>query len=60
HVPLLSFFLNPVEECWSRIRSNTKRNPIDKSDTLTFCLPTASQSVIIKYYQGWFKHSKTF
>jgi hypothetical protein len=26
--------LNPIEECWSKIKDNIRRNPLDKADTL--------------------------
>jgi hypothetical protein len=52
--------LNPIEERWSKIKSNIKRNPLDKADTLTSYLPAACQSVTVQDFQGWVKYAETF
>ncbi|KAI8882214.1 hypothetical protein K501DRAFT_187167 [Backusella circina FSU 941] len=59
-MPPYSPFLNPIEECWSKIKSNIKRNPLDEADTLTSRLPAACGSVTVKDCQGWVKHAETF
>ncbi|KAI8641167.1 hypothetical protein BD408DRAFT_307525, partial [Parasitella parasitica] len=41
------------------IKSNIKRNPLDKEDTLTSRLPAACQSVTAQGCQGWLKHAET-
>ena len=59
-MPPYSPFLNPIEECWSKIKSNIKRNPLDKADTLTSRLSAACQSVTVEDCQGWVSHAETF
>jgi transposase len=55
-----SSFLNPIEECWSKIKSNIKRSPLDKADTLDSRLPAACQSVTAQDFQRWVKYAETF
>lgn len=59
-MPPYSPFLNPIEECWAKIKSNIKRNPLDKADTLTSRLPGACQAVTVEDCQGWIRHAETF
>lgn len=59
-MPPYSPFLNPIEECWSKIKSNIKRNPLDKADTLTSRLPEACGPITVKDCQGWVRHAETF
>jgi hypothetical protein len=35
-MPPYSPFLNPIEECWSKIKKNIKRNPLHKSLSLLY------------------------
>ncbi|CEP20206.1 hypothetical protein [Parasitella parasitica] len=51
-MPPYSPFLNPIEECWSKIKSNIKRNPLDEANTLTSRFPAACGSVTVKDCQG--------
>ncbi|KAG2209702.1 hypothetical protein INT47_001848 [Mucor saturninus] len=41
-------------------KSNIKRNPLDKADTLISRLPAACGSVTVKDIQGWVRHTETF
>ncbi|CEP15026.1 hypothetical protein [Parasitella parasitica] len=59
-MPPYSPFLNPIEECWSKIKSNIKRNPLDKADNLTLHLPGPCGSVTVQDCQGWIRHAETF
>lgn len=59
-MPPYSPFLNPIEECWSKIKSNIKRSPLDKADNLTSRLPGACGSVTAQDCQGWVRHAETF
>lgn len=34
-MPPYSPFLNPIEECWSKVKKNIKRNPLEKDDRLS-------------------------
>lgn len=49
-----------IEECWSKIKSNIKRSPLDKADNLTSRLPGACGSVTAQDCQGWVRHAETF
>jgi transposase len=59
-MPPYSPFLNPIEECWSKIRSYTKRHPLSETDQLTPRIATACKTVSVEDCQGWVKHSITF
>ncbi|KAG2212586.1 hypothetical protein INT47_000562 [Mucor saturninus] len=59
-MPPYSPFLNLIEECWSKIKSNIKRNPLDKADNLTSRLPGVCGSVTVQDCQGWIRHAETF
>ncbi|KAL0087287.1 hypothetical protein J3Q64DRAFT_1833561 [Phycomyces blakesleeanus] len=53
-------FLNPIEKCWSKIKSNMKRKTLDNADTLTSRLPAACGSVTVQDCQVWVRHAETF
>jgi transposase len=59
-MPPYSPFLNPIEECWSKIKKNIKRNPLDKSDTLTPRIAEACKQVTVTDCQGWIRHAETY
>lgn len=59
-MPPYSPFLNPIEECWSKIKSYTKRHPLSETDQLTPRIVTACKTVSVEDCQGWVKHSITF
>ncbi|ORE07602.1 hypothetical protein BCV72DRAFT_205311, partial [Rhizopus microsporus var. microsporus] len=49
HKPLFmlpySPFLNPIEECWSKIKAYVRRNPLFSLDTLTPRIQSACRSL---------------
>lgn len=47
-----SSFLNPIEECWSKI----KRNPL----SLTPRVKAACETITTKDCSGWIPHSETY
>ncbi|KAG1470299.1 hypothetical protein G6F56_002763 [Rhizopus delemar] len=51
-VPPYSPFLNPIEECRAKIKSNIKRNPLDTNSKLTPRIVEACQSVAFEDYMG--------
>jgi len=59
-MPPYSPFLNPIEECWAKIKSDIKRNPLDKADQLTPRIASACQKVSVSDCQGWIRHSESF
>ena len=59
-MPPYSPFLNPIEECWSKIKKNTRRHQLSKLDQLTPRIAAACASVTVEDCQGWIRHSLTF
>lgn len=55
-MPPYSPFLNPIEECWSKIKSYTKRHSLSETDQLTPRIATACKTVSVEDFQGWVKH----
>ncbi|ORE02425.1 hypothetical protein BCV72DRAFT_188599, partial [Rhizopus microsporus var. microsporus] len=47
-MPPYSPFLNPIEECWAKIKNNIKRNPLDTNSKLTPRIVEACQSVAVE------------
>lgn len=59
-IPPYSPFLNPIEECWSKIKKSIRRNPLDKSDMLTPRIGEACKQVTVADCQGWIRHTETY
>jgi transposase len=59
-LPPYSPFLNPIEECWAKVKTNTRRNQLSKVDQLTPRIAAACATVTAEDCQGWIRHSKTF
>jgi hypothetical protein len=60
-MPPYSPFLNPIEECWSKIKKkHVKRNPLSALDSLTPRIQEACRSVSTEDCLGWIRHSESF
>lgn len=59
-MPPYSPFLNPIEECWSKIKKHIRRNPLDKADTLTPRITQAIATVTPEDCKGWVRHAETY
>jgi hypothetical protein len=59
-MPPYSPFLNPIEECWSKIKKNIRRNPLDKTDQLTPRIAEACTLITKSDCQGWIRHAETY
>lgn len=59
-IPPYSPFLNPIEECWAKIKSKIKRNPLDTNSKLTPRIVEACQSVSVNDCLGWIRHAETY
>lgn len=59
-MPPYSPFLNPIEECWAKIKSRVRRNPLSSLNTLTPRIQEACRSVTTEDCLGWTRHSETF
>ncbi|KAG1444154.1 hypothetical protein G6F56_010411 [Rhizopus delemar] len=53
-------FLNPIEECWTKIKSNMKGSPLDSSSKLIPRIIEACESVTVQDCLGWIRHSETY
>ncbi|KAI8883903.1 hypothetical protein K501DRAFT_183453 [Backusella circina FSU 941] len=53
-------FLNPIEECWSKIRNEIKRSPLKKGDKLTPRVAEACNTVTTKDCLQWVKHAESY
>lgn len=53
-------FLNPIEECWPKIKKNIRRNPLNKSDMLTSRIAEACKQVTVADCQGWIRHAESY
>lgn len=58
-MPPYSPFLNPIEEYWSKIKKNVRRNLLGKADTLTPRIVEACQTVTVEDCLGWIKLSES-
>ncbi|KAG1462229.1 hypothetical protein G6F56_005559 [Rhizopus delemar] len=52
-MPPYSSFLNPIEECWSKIKSGIRRNPLKIGDELTPRIAEACNMVTTKDRLQW-------
>ncbi|CEP06802.1 hypothetical protein [Parasitella parasitica] len=59
-MPPYSPFLNPIEECWSKMKKHIRRNPLDKADTLTPRIAESISKVTIDDCKGWVRQAETF
>ncbi|KAG1152017.1 hypothetical protein G6F37_002396 [Rhizopus arrhizus] len=59
-LPPYSPFLNPIEECWAKVKTNIRKNQLCKVDQLTPRIAAACATVTAEDCQGWIRHSKTF
>ncbi|KAI8635724.1 hypothetical protein BD408DRAFT_325637, partial [Parasitella parasitica] len=49
-----------IEECWSKIKSNIRRNPLDTGDKLTPRIKEACLTVTADNCIGWIRHAETY
>lgn len=59
-LPPYSPFLNPIEECFSKMKYYVKRQPLTKKRNMTQVLKEATECVTREDCQGWVNHSKQF
>lgn len=59
-MPPYSPFLNPIEECRSKIKKHINRNPLGKDDQLTPRIAAACNTVTVDDCLGWIRHSESF
>ncbi|KAI8876390.1 hypothetical protein K501DRAFT_200505, partial [Backusella circina FSU 941] len=49
-MPLYSPFLNPIQECWSNIKKLIRRNPLDKTGTITPRITEVCSQSTVPYF----------
>lgn len=59
-MPPYSPFLNPIEECWSKMKKFIRRNPLDESDALTPRIAESCRQITTEDCKGWIRHAETF
>lgn len=59
-LPPYSPFLNPVEECFSKMKYFVKRQPLTKKKNLTSCIEEAGNKITGKDCDRWISHSLSF
>ncbi|CDH60001.1 hypothetical protein RO3G_03680 [Lichtheimia corymbifera JMRC:FSU:9682] len=64
HVPLFlppySPFLNPIEECWAKIKKQVRKTPLSSNDSLATRIQVAAKTVNAKDCRGWIRHSEKY
>lgn len=64
HIPLFlppySPFLNPIEECWAKVKAEVRKNPLSSKDSLVERIEEAARTVSAKDCQGWIRHSQKY
>lgn len=53
-------FLNPIDECWSKIEGNIKRNTLDSNSKLIPRIIEPCQAVTVEDCLGWTKYSESY
>lgn len=59
-LPPYSPFLNPIEECWAKIKAEVRKTPLKGKENLALRIQEAAQTVTAKDCQGWVRHSQMF
>lgn len=59
-IPPYSPFLNPIEECWSKIKKHIRRSPLSKEDPLTPRIAEACKMVSVKDCVDWISNSEQY
>ncbi|KAG2201908.1 hypothetical protein INT46_001567 [Mucor plumbeus] len=59
-MPSYSPFLSPIGECWSKVKSGIKRNPLKKGDELTPLTAEACNTATTKDCLQWVKHAESY
>lgn len=57
YLPPYSPFLNPIEECWAKMKANFKRTRVTEKDTLSNKVQEAAISVTQEDLHGWIRHA---
>jgi len=59
-LPPYSPFLNPVEECFSKLKNFVKKHPLDHHESLINRIQEGSHTITKQDCEGWVRHSISF
>jgi transposase len=60
YLPTYSPELNPIEECWSKIKAGLRRMKARTQEVLESAVQAVARTVTPQDAAGWFAHSDTF
>ncbi len=60
YLPTYSPELNPIEECWSKVKSRLRAIKARAQEVLESAVQAVSKMVTPRDIAGWFAHSETF
>lgn len=64
HTPLFlppySPMLNPIEECWAKIKQEVRKTPLTKSEIIADRIEEAAKKITKENCRGWVRHSQKF
>ena len=50
--------LNPIEECWAKIKSVVRKTPLAKNEMIADRIEEAAKAVTAKNCRGWIRYSQ--
>ena len=56
-LPSYSPFLNPIEECWSKVKNLLRKSAARTTETLRTAIAEAIEQVTPTDAKGWFQHA---
>lgn len=59
-LPPYSPFLNPIEECWPKMKAVVRKTPLKKHESLASRIQEAAKTVTAKDCRGWIRHSQFY
>jgi hypothetical protein len=52
--------LNPIEECWSKIKQEVRKTPLTKNEIIADRIEDAAKTVTVENCRGWINHPHNF
>lgn len=59
-LPPYSPMLNPIEECWAKIKAEVRKTPLKKNELVSDLIEEAARNISKKSCKGWIRHSQQF
>lgn len=60
YLPPYSPFLNPIEECFLKVKNYVKKHPLDNQESLCQRIKEGSYEITKENCEGWIRHSISF